>query len=104
MKKLLAVAALAVACSHEQPKPPETPVQAAPPAAAPAPLKEMTVTTKSPDARAAYEQGRDLVENARMGEAAAPLKKALELDPSFALAHAAMASVVQGDERNHHAE
>jgi len=50
--------------------------------------RTISVTTKSEEARAAFESGRDLFENIRHGEAVEKLEKAIELDPEFAQAHA----------------
>ena len=47
---------------------------------------KIPVTTKSAEARAAYLEGRDLLEKLRGTDARAHFKRAAELDPSFAMA------------------
>ena len=71
---------------------------ATPPPAAPAAPKEITVTSKSPQAVEAFKKGRDLYENGHFNESPAEFKKALELDPDFALAHALNGMVLTGAE------
>jgi Flp pilus assembly protein TadD len=50
--------------------------------------KEIPVTTKSPEAMAAFSKGRDALENLRFAEAAEALSEALTRDPDFATARA----------------
>jgi tetratricopeptide (TPR) repeat protein len=52
---------------------------------------EMTLTTPTKEARALFEQGRDLTENAEIVAARALLDQALAKDPAFAMAHAVRA-------------
>ena len=59
---------------------------------------EVTITSKSPAAIAAFEEARDLLDNVRIPEGAAGMKKAIELDGDFALAHAYLGSVTPGSE------
>ena len=54
------------------------------------------VTTKSPEAQKVFEQGRELVDGDRGAEAVALFKKAIELDPDFAQAHAYLGIVTPG--------
>lgn len=49
------------------------------------------ITTSSKSARAAYLQGRDLIENLRNADARVPLQTAVAADPNFALAWLALA-------------
>ena len=69
--------------------------------AAPAAV-DMAVTTSSYEARKEFALGRDRVDNLRTGESIAHFKKAIELDPEFALAHAYLAQVVPGAESDRH--
>ena len=62
----------------------------------PSPTATVTVTSKSPEAVKLFEQGRELVEGERGAEAVEPFKKAIELDPDFALAHAYLGIVTPG--------
>src|SRR5262245_38449410 len=71
---------LLIACSS-QPAPP-------PAAAKPEPPKEISITSKSPQAIEHFKTGRDLSENIRFAESAEEFAEALKLDPDFALAHA----------------
>lgn len=64
---------------------------------APAPM-EMPVTTKSDEARAAFLEGRSLIDRIRFTEAEPKLRKAVELDPDFASAHAFLAIAAGGVE------
>jgi len=59
---------------------------------------EVTITSKSPEAVAAYKDARDLLDNVRIVEGSAGMKHALELDGDFALAHAYLGSVMPGEE------
>jgi tetratricopeptide (TPR) repeat protein len=58
----------------------------------------VTVTSKSPEAAAAYAAGRDLADNLRISEAQAQFAKAVKLDADFALATAALGAVTPGAE------
>ena len=58
----------------------------------------VTVTAKSPEAVAAFAAGRDLNDNLRIPEAQAQYKKALSLDPDFALATAYLGQATPGSE------
>ena len=58
----------------------------------------VTVTAKSPEAVAAFAAGRDLNDNLRIAEAQAQYRKALGLDPDFALANAYLGATVPGPE------
>jgi len=58
----------------------------------------VTVTAKSPEAAAAYASGRDLADNLRISEAQAAFKKAVTLDPDFALATASLGLTTPGAE------
>ncbi len=71
----------------------------APPAAAPA---DITVTSKSPDAIAAFDKGLALVVNARNSESIEHFKKAVELDPEFAQAHSYLGVALTGAEGSTH--
>ena len=64
--------------------------------AKPAASTAVPVTSKSPDAIKAFEAGRDLTDSERGPEAVALFKKAIELDPDFAQAHAYLGIVTQG--------
>jgi tetratricopeptide (TPR) repeat protein len=59
---------------------------------------EVTITSKSPAAVAAFKEARDLLDNVRVTEGAAGMRKAVELDGDFALAHAYLGSVTPGAE------
>jgi tetratricopeptide (TPR) repeat protein len=68
--------------------------------AAPAPANqdEVTITSKSRAAVEQYKRGRELVYNARAAEGVEHFKKALELDPEFALALAYLGTFTPGIE------
>lgn len=51
------------------------------------PVKEMPVTTSSKEALKAFTEGRDNFENSQVNKAANLFKKAIKLDPDFALAN-----------------
>jgi tetratricopeptide (TPR) repeat protein len=55
------------------------------PGAEPPPAGKVAISTASPEARAAYLEGRDLVERLRGQEARAHFEKAVATDPQFAL-------------------
>jgi tetratricopeptide (TPR) repeat protein len=67
-------------------------------AMAPAKTGEVTITSKSAEAVTTFREARDLLDNVRVAEGAAGMKKAIELDPDFALAHAYLGSVTPGAE------
>src|SRR5438552_2669407 len=103
------LACLAIGCGGETPQPaaPAAPASPAPTAAAPTaepvlaastPLKEVPITAKSPEAIEEFKAGRELLENIRPAEALPHLKKAIELDPDFAQAHAYLGFVLPGSE------
>ncbi len=105
MRTLVYVAAaLLAACGgkkdsdKEKPLPDPKVVEPEKPPEAPKPAATTTVpvTSKSPDAIKAFEQGRDLVDSERGPEAVEPFKKAIELDADFAQAHAYLGIVTQG--------
>ncbi len=100
-------------CGGESPTaPPATP--AAPPPAAdvapPAPVAEptpapaapqkqlITITTKSPDARAAFVKALGLMDNNREGEALDLCKQAVAADPDFAFGHSCVGNLMPGAE------
>jgi tetratricopeptide (TPR) repeat protein len=56
----------------------------------------VTVTTKSPEAVAAFAAGRDLAANLRVAAAQDQYRKALSLDPDFALAAAYLGATTPG--------
>ena len=58
----------------------------------------VTVTAKSPEAVAAFAAGRDLGDNLRIPEAQAQFRKAVSLDPDFALATAYLGQTTPGSE------
>jgi tetratricopeptide (TPR) repeat protein len=107
MKNLLVVSGvlMAFACNQkkdeapppapEQPKVVEKMKEKAPPAAAPV---DLPVTSKSPEAVKQVQQAADLITLARGNDAVALLKKALELDPDFAQAHALLGLNTPGPE------
>jgi tetratricopeptide (TPR) repeat protein len=59
---------------------------------------EVSVTSKSSQAVEAFKSGRQLFENLRQAEAEAQLRKAIGLDPDFALAHAYLGAITPGAE------
>ena len=59
---------------------------------------DVTVTAKSPEAVAALKAGRDLADNLRIDEAQAQYRKALSIDPDFALANAYLGATLPGTE------
>ncbi|HKE13551.1 MAG TPA: hypothetical protein VKB80_01685 [Kofleriaceae bacterium] len=74
------------------------PVRAPKVAPAPTNENEVTITSKSRAAVEQYKRGRELVYNARAAEGALHFKKALELDPEFALALAYLGTFTPGIE------
>src|SRR5262249_34699530 len=91
--------AFAVACKKGEDKaepPPKVVDKPKPEPAKPAAPADVPVTSKSPEAVKAFEQGRALVDNALAGESPEHFKKAIELDPDFAQAHAYLGSVTPG--------
>lgn len=110
MKNLLVVSGvlMAFACHKKQdeapPPPAEQPkvvekMKEKPPEAAPA---DMPVTSKSPDAVKQVQQAADLMTLARVNDATPLLKKALELDPDCAQAHALLGVMTPGAEGTDH--
>src|ERR1019366_8044520 len=78
------------------PPPTVEPVVAAPdPPRAPE-KKLVSVTTKSPDAKAALLRAWDLSDNNRNEEALEQCRKALAADPDFALGHTCLGSLTSG--------
>jgi tetratricopeptide (TPR) repeat protein len=104
------LACLVVGCAEAPP--PAAPTQPAGPppnttAAAPEPAPALAaatapatipITSKSPQAIEAFKTGRDLFENLRPAESLEHFKKAIELDPTFAQAHAYAAFLLPGAE------
>src|SRR5437763_5563241 len=67
--------------------------------ASPVPSAEdVPVTSKSPEARALVKSALSHIDNVHIGEAVADLKKAIELDPDLATAHALLAALSPPDE------
>jgi tetratricopeptide (TPR) repeat protein len=58
----------------------------------------VTITSQSPAAVAAFQEARDLLDNVRIPEGAAGMRKAIELDADFPLAHAYLGSVLPGED------
>src|SRR5258706_1544234 len=90
MNRIMWIAAtLAVAgCKEEQAAAPpagKTPAATETTVARP---QEIPVTSTSADARLAFQRGRELLEDARDGEAEVQFQRAVEMDPKFALGHA----------------
>jgi tetratricopeptide (TPR) repeat protein len=80
------------------PAPRPAPARAPRPAPPPANDDEVTITSKSRAAVEQYKRGRELVYNARAAEGVEHFKKALELDPGFALALAYLGTFTPGIE------
>jgi tetratricopeptide (TPR) repeat protein len=57
---------------------------------------DMTVTSKFPEAIAAFKRGRDLADEVRGAEAIDYFKQALQIDPGFALAQASLGQLTPG--------
>lgn len=95
-------AAGAAACTEEPPAPAPAATSAARPApraSASAPASsEASVTSSSPQAIEAFKKGREQVDNLREAEAVESFKKAVALDPKFALAHAYLGYYTPGSE------
>src|SRR5436309_5891465 len=100
MKKLLFAITAAIAGSvlpaapQPQAKAPSTAPTTKPLAAS----RDISITSKSPEAVEAFKKGRDYSENVRTVEAVEQFKKALEIDPAFALAHAYLGGSLPGGE------
>ncbi|MBL0214077.1 MAG: hypothetical protein IPQ07_09340 [Myxococcales bacterium] len=100
----LIVALFAAACSKKsepQPAPAPAPKTVSTETAKKTPevvttAKVVSVTTKSPDAGAAFEQARTMAFGSRGGEAVELLNKAISLDAEFAFAHAFLGQVTPG--------
>jgi hypothetical protein len=75
-----------------------TPGTASKPETPAAALAGMSVTTRSPEARAAFDKGLELTDNFRFNEAAIEFDKATQLDADFALAYAYLSVVKPGAE------
>src|SRR6266568_5402499 len=58
----------------------------------------ITVTSKSPQAVAAFKKGRLLLTGSRRADAIVELKRAVALDPDFALANAMLGAIAPGPE------
>ncbi len=100
---VLVAGVVLAACGKGAPAPrmaaPATPPPPVVDVPAPAPESdEVSVTSKSPEAVEQYKQGRDLVYNARAAEGVAHFKRAIELDPDFALALAYLGTFTPGVE------
>jgi tetratricopeptide (TPR) repeat protein len=77
----LAAALTAVGCAKK-----EAPAPAADAGAAPANDGKIPISTTSPEAKAEFVQGRDMVDKLLITDSLAHFRKAVELDPSFAWA------------------
>ncbi len=89
----LGVAAICLslaACAQKESAPPPAAAEATTPK--PATDARVPVTTSSDAARAEYVQGRTLFDNLQITDANTRFKKAVELDPNFALAELAIAN------------
>jgi tetratricopeptide (TPR) repeat protein len=99
---LVCVVLFAAACGkkaeEKKPEPTEKIVEKQPGKEPTAALTRMTLTTKSAEAKAAFEKAQDLAYNQHGEEAKAEYKKAVELDPEFALAVAALGGFTPGAE------
>jgi Flp pilus assembly protein TadD len=103
---VVATVSVSFGCASEPPPPP--PVMPAPPpptvepvVTAPEPprapeKKLVSITTKSPDAKAALLRAWDLSDNNRNEEALEQCRKALAADPDFALGHTCVGSLTSG--------
>lgn len=94
---LLVAVIAAVGCKKSEKKEKLDPKESAPKTAEPAALTEVPVTTKSAEARAAFDRGRELTDKVRGAESVEHFRKAIELDPDFALAHAYLGVVTPGE-------
>lgn len=102
---ILAAACAASTESRPQQAPSATPALPPLPASAPAPAasattpsKQGSITSKSPEAVAEFKKGRDLFENIRPADSVQHFKKAIALDPDFALAHAYLGMAMEGSD------
>jgi tetratricopeptide (TPR) repeat protein len=99
---LVCVVLFAAACGkkaeEKKPEPAEKIVEKQPGKEPAAALTRMTLTTKSAEAKAAFEKGQELAMNQRGEEARAEFKKAVELDPEFAVATARLGMMTPGAE------
>ncbi len=95
---LVGLAVLSLGCGDLMGAPPaeEKKVVAAPVAPKPVEKKLMTITTKSPEAKAAFLSGWELADNGRNAESLESCKKAISLDPDFALAHTCVGNQLPG--------
>ena len=85
-----AVIVLGVSCAQKEAPAPAASAEATTPK--PAGDGKVPITTSSAEAKTEYEQGRTLVDNLKITDAAPHFQKAVELDPSFALAELALAN------------
>src|SRR3954464_1630739 len=60
--------------------------------------EDVPITSKSPEARALVKSALSHIDNVHIGEAVAALKKAIDLDPDLATAHALLAALSPPDE------
>ena len=93
LSSLLAAAAVLVGmtgCAQKEAPAPAASAEATTPK--PAGDGKVPITTSSPEAKAEYEQGRTLVDNLKITDAAPHFQRAIELDPNFATAEMALAN------------
>jgi tetratricopeptide (TPR) repeat protein len=88
----LLAAALAVACARKESAPsPEAAAEAGP---TPADGGKIPITTSSADARAEFVRGREMVDNLSLTDSVEHFRKAVSLDPNFALAELQLSAAV----------
>jgi tetratricopeptide (TPR) repeat protein len=85
-----AVIVMGIGCAQKEAPAPAASAEVTTPK--PAGDGKIPITTSSAEAKAEYEQGRTLVDNLKITDSAAHFQKAVELDPSFALAELALAN------------
>ena len=91
--RTLAIAGLvAGGCAKKEAVAPAASTQAAERSSAPADGGKIPVTTASEEAKAAYLQGRTMVDNLRITDSVAHFQKAVSLDPHFAMAELSLSA------------
>ena len=85
-----AVVFMGVGCAQKGAPAPAATAEAATPK--PAGDGKVPITTSSAEAKTEYEQGRTLVDNLKIPESVPHFQKAIELDPSFAMAELSLAN------------
>jgi tetratricopeptide (TPR) repeat protein len=96
MKTVVAIAALIIFSALSTTALGEAVPEGSQAAASEPTLKEIPITSQSPEAVESFKKGREYSEDVRTAEAEGQFKKAIALDPNFALAHAYLGELTPG--------